>query len=129
MALSITNSFDNFERALGLRAKRAEVLAYNISNADTPGFKARDFDFAAAMRRTPNASHPRISHSHHLGASGIASEIELSYRVPLQPSLDQNTVETHIEQAKFMDNAVRYQAALNLLNGHIRHLLTAATGR
>ena len=34
--------------ALKLRAERQQVLASNIANADTPDYKARDFDFNAA---------------------------------------------------------------------------------
>ena len=57
----------NFDSALGvhadallLRGKRAEVLANNIANADTPNYKARDFDFAAMQRDGPsqNGSDP-----------------------------------------------------------------------
>ena len=132
MALSLTDSFGVFERALELRALRAEVLGNNIANADTPGYKARDLDFAEAMRgRAPGAAARRLGTTqpgHHPGG-GRWSAVELGFRVPLQPSLDQNTVETHIEQAAFTDNAVRYQATLTLLNGRIRHLMTAITGQ
>ena len=46
----------NFQQALGIhpqtlavRAKRAEVISSNIANADTPGYKAKDMDFKAAL--------------------------------------------------------------------------------
>jgi flagellar basal-body rod protein FlgB len=51
------------------------------------------------------------------------------YRVPGQPSLDGNTVETQVEHAAFMDNAVRYQASLNFLDGRIAALRLAIRGQ
>ncbi|HXK55597.1 MAG TPA: flagellar basal body rod protein FlgB, partial [Gammaproteobacteria bacterium] len=43
--MKFDNAFGVHEQALKLRSRRAEVLAGNIANADTPGYKARDFDF------------------------------------------------------------------------------------
>lgn len=45
----LTESLSLYSKAIGLRAQRQQVLASNIANADTPGYKARDFDFQAAM--------------------------------------------------------------------------------
>lgn len=62
----MTDAIDFHGNALQLRAKRQEVLSSNIANADTPGFKARDFDFASAFR---NAT----SHSGAMTAPGAGS--------------------------------------------------------
>src|SRR5450830_1258938 len=37
------------QEALNLRARRQEVLSANIAHADTPNFKARDFDFSSTL--------------------------------------------------------------------------------
>ena len=50
MALSFDKAFGVHQYTLGVRAKRAEVLSSNIANADTPGYKARDIDFAQALQ-------------------------------------------------------------------------------
>ncbi|MDH5189950.1 MAG: flagellar basal body rod protein FlgB, partial [Gammaproteobacteria bacterium] len=47
---------------------------------------------------------------------------------PSQPSLDGNTVETHIEHAAFMDNALKYQASIQFLSGNIKGMMTALRG-
>jgi len=46
----MTDALDFHGKALQLRASRQETIASNIANADTPNFKAKDFDFAAALR-------------------------------------------------------------------------------
>lgn len=115
------NSLRTFETALTLRAQRAELIGANIANADTPGYKARDIDFSAVMAK--GAEHGPRSGAH----SG--TDVAIGYRVPTQSSLDENTVETHVEQSAFTDNAIRYQATLQLLNGRLRHLTTAVTGQ
>jgi len=118
-------------QVLELRARRMELLSANIANADTPGFKARDIDFAAAMEAAGGEQRALAqTHERHIGsgaAGGIGSEP--LYRVPSQPSLDGNTVETQREHAAFMDNAIRYQASLQFLDGRISSLRTAIRGQ
>jgi flagellar basal-body rod protein FlgB len=107
-----------------------ELLSANIANADTPGFKARDIDFAAAMEAATGQQRALAqTHERHIGTGAAAgSGNEPLYRVPSQPSLDGNTVETQREHAAFMDNAIRYQASLNFLDGRLRGLLLAMRG-
>lgn len=122
----------NFDRqALDLRHERQKVLASNIANADTPGYKARDFDFTSAMSRAlengsadGGLSLSRTS-SRHIAASSANTAMDLKYRVPDQPSLDGNTVNMDVERSQFADNSVRYQAALTLLNSRIQGLKSA----
>lgn len=125
-------------QVLALRSQRLEAISANLANADTPGYKARDIDFRAAMAAAGNgaAALPgarlRRTHDRHLdgaGASGSgAAAAPLRYRVPSQPSADGNTVETQREHAAFMDNAIRYQASLTLLDGRIKSALRTLRG-
>lgn len=118
-------------QVLALRSQRMELLAANLANADTPGFKARDIDFAAAMRAAEGSqSGLARTHARHIANDGGAGDgAEPLYRMPSQPSLDGNTVETQREHAAFMDNAVRYQASLQFLDGRISSLRTAIRGQ
>jgi len=121
--------------ALALRSQRAEVLANNLANADTPHYKARDFDFKSALAKAQGQSpinSVRLVNTQpgHIAANAGAGRIdtELQYRIPSQPSLDGNTVDTQIEQAEFAQNAIQYQTSLTFLSGKIRGLLTAIRG-
>jgi len=121
-------------QALTLWGRRNEVLAANIANSDTPNYKARDIDFAATLGRTrANSLHMTTTHSAHQsvgGAGGGAGRNgELLYRIPHQPSLDGNSVEADVEQAKFGENALRYQASLMFISGRMRSLRAAIAGR
>ncbi len=49
MNQTLDSLFTYYQTAMNLRSHRQEVLASNISNADTPGYKARDFDFGKAL--------------------------------------------------------------------------------
>ena len=118
--------------AMSLRAERQQVLANNIANADTPQFRARDFDFAAELESSLSADKSlrgmtlATTSEHHLRASsGAGSTRELLYRVPDQPSLDGNTVDMDRERAQFADNSVRYQASLTFLTNRLQSLKTA----
>jgi len=117
MATDINSYLGVHAQALRLQAKRTELLASNLANADTPGYRARDIDFRAALA---DAGHPQA-------AANLDAAVK--YRVPLAPSLDGNTVDVQMEQAAFAENAVRYQATLTILNARLRGLLTAITGQ
>ena len=105
----LDRSFGLHADALRLRAHRVEVLATNIANAATPGFKARDFDMKAAL------------------AAG-AGPATARFRVPVQASLDGNTVELATEQTAFARNALDYQASLSFLSGRIQTIMAALRG-
>ncbi|MDZ3995118.1 flagellar basal body rod protein FlgB [Pseudomonas sp. Teo4] len=119
--------------AMSLRAERQQVLANNIANADTPNYRARDFDFAAELASSLSEGRPgnggmalATTSQRHLRASfSTASSRELLYRVPDQPSLDGNTVDMDRERAQFADNSVRYQASLTFLNNRLQSLKSA----
>ena len=115
-------------QALALRARRAEILATNLANADTPGYQARDLDFRAVLAGVGAAAPVSVTDPRHLGGADTDSDYAVSYRVPLQASLDQNTVDVQAERAAFLDNAMRYQASLTFMNGRIRGLLAALRG-
>jgi len=134
MALSLDNVFGIHEQALRLRAQRTELIASNLANADTPGYKAKDIDFDSAMRNAMSGAAPETigmrttnaAHMQDLSGSGLDSWIK--YRVPHQPALDGNTVESHIEQAAFARNAMEYQATLQFMNNKSKSLMQAIRG-
>ncbi len=123
MAIGLESVFGMHEQALHLRAERNEVLAQNLANADTPGYKARDFDFAQALERATGAGSNRVeletTNNRHIDPGRQPGDPEMQYRTPMQPSLDGNTVETDAEKAAFGENATRYQASLMILNRKI----------
>lgn len=131
---NLDSVFGMSAQALSLRAQRTELLSANIANSDTPGYKARDIDFAAAMRNASGEQDAMLrTHAQHFSAAGTVNAsgtaVEPMYRVPGQPSLDGNTVESQREHAAFMDNAIRYQASLTFLSGTINSLRTAIRGQ
>jgi flagellar basal-body rod protein FlgB len=120
--------------ALKVRGQRTELLARNLANADTPGYKAQDLDFRAALAAASGADKPvamRATDTQHIGAGNSAADApaSLKYRTPLAPSLDGNTVDVQMEQAAFAENAVRFQATLSFLSARFRGLMTAITGQ
>jgi flagellar basal-body rod protein FlgB len=135
LRIGIDNALGIHPEALQLRSQRTEVLARNIANADTPGFKSRDLDFRAvlAAQTSKSSGGPQAplqrTHSQHMQDSTIQSHAaDLGYRIPLMPSLDGNTVESQVEQAEFAENALQFQASLRFLNGKFTGLMTAIRG-
>lgn len=114
--------------ALSLREKRNDMLASNIANAGTPGYKARDIDFDRELARQVGDSPLRKNDSRHMDDVAGTSDADVQYRVPLNPSLDGNTVELSVEQMEFSENSLRYMTTLSFLNRRISGLMTAIRG-
>jgi flagellar basal-body rod protein FlgB len=115
--------------ALTLRQKRMEILSSNIANAATPNFKARDIDFEGAFQQAmTGVDKLTTTNTIHMTATSGGQNPETLYRMPLSQSLDGNTVELHVEQLKFAENATRYEASLQFLNDRIRGLRSALRG-
>lgn len=117
------------EIALGLRGYRQQLLASNIANADTPGYKAVDIDFQVALRMartTMQGGSVKLSATAegHLSTPATTqySSIPLKYPVPQQPSIDGNTVEMDVERAKFTENALMYQFSMDRVGGHYKDM-------
>lgn len=131
MPINFDSALGIHARALLLRSRRNELLASNIANADTPGFKARDIDFRRVLSDATGSevSLARTS-PQHLGMESDAGieGAELLYRVPNQPSLDGNTVDPDLEKSAFAENALRYNASLTFLDRKFRGLLLALKG-
>ncbi len=126
MISRLTDSLDFHAQALSLRAERQRVIAGNIANADTPGYKARDFDFAAALRAATGSSSAGDNIARDvMGTPGSRPEPVLRYAVPSQTNLDGNSVDMDRERAAFADNAVKYESTLRFINGSVRTMLDA----
>lgn len=118
-------------QALKLHSRRSEVLASNIANADTPGYKARDFDFREVLKSEMSGStRMATTHTKHIQTDkGLVSSGQLGYRVPTQANLDGNTVDSQMEHTAYAENALEYQASLRFLSGTIRTLRKAIKGQ
>lgn len=122
------------QTALNLRAARQELLASNVANADTPNYKARDVDFASALRNAMGGTSEELpvvqtSPAHMAGAAGESiMGAPVMYRRPLQPSADGNTVDMDVERAQFADNALRYEASVMFVSAKLKGILSAIQG-
>lgn len=111
-----------WEKSLSIYAKKLELIASNIANADTPHYKARDIDFKAALNQAMAQPEAPLR-------SGQQSRLALQndlfpamYRVPAQPSADNNTVDMDVERAAFADTAIRYEIAVQKVSGEYKEI-------
>ena len=140
----LTDSMQFSAEALKLRARRQEVLTSNISNVDTPNYKAVDFDFKSALKAatgdkdgmgTPSnpslgngAGALALTHKGHItgkGNGGMSTAEMLQFRRGNNAAIDGNSVDIDRERAAFAENTVKYEAALRAINGRISTLKQA----
>jgi len=125
MTPTLTATLDFQGQALLLRAERQRLIAGNIANADTPGYKARDFDFASALRAATGDAAAGAGIAAGVMTRGGRVQPTLRYALPAQTNLDSNTVDMDRERAAFADNAVKYEATLRFINASVRTTLDA----
>ncbi len=126
----LTQVLDFQSQALMLRAERQRLVASNIANADTPGYQARELDFANSLRAAtsarPAGAVPAATHAaHDIEALGADERPGLLYARHSQDAVDRNTVDLDRERATFADNSVKYEATLRFINGSVRSMLDA----
>lgn len=134
MAISFDKALGVHEQALQVRTARAELIANNLANSDTPNYKAKDIDFRQVLQdqtklNAPSQITPSRTHEGHQSfAETAAFPDAMKYRNPMQPSIDGNTVDEHVEHAAFMENALAFQTSFTFLNSRFKGLMTAVRG-
>jgi flagellar basal-body rod protein FlgB len=138
MLSGIDQQLGTLRNASNLRAYRQEVLASNIANADTPNYKARDFDFSAALENAKagrtgfaiaKTSARHLSAQDSSGLGKVPAGVNVLYRTEYQANADGNTVNMDVERSAFAENAVQIEAALTFIRGQLAKLQTAITGQ
>ena len=140
---AIDQLFSLHGQSMQLRSRRAELLAANLANADTPNYKAQDINFEKIMRQTHGQKHGNGAQSAtpissinmvttqarhiHPGMLG-SNSFDVQYRIPQQSSLDGNTVNTDIEKSEFTENAMRYQISITFLSKKISGIIRTLKG-
>ena len=127
--------FQFSQAAMNLHAYRQQLIASNIANADTPGYRAKDVDFASALKdaraaadgkpQMPQLRQPAANLS---GEKNVPLNAPVLYRSAVQRSADGNTVDIDVERAQFAENSIRYEAQLQFISGQIKTLLSAIQG-
>jgi flagellar basal-body rod protein FlgB len=98
----------SLERYMGLLSARQKLVASNIANADTPGYKTRDVDFAAELARAQDGAPP--------------VDVEVS---GLRLKNDGNNVSVDREARLLAENAIRFNMASSLARAQVRMIRTA----
>ena len=130
MPINLDKAFGLHDDALLLFERRTQLIAENIANADTPGYKARDIDFDAALQNASKESgiNLRTTNKGHISLQQSRFTADIQYRQPEQSAADGNTVDTQKEKAAFAENSLRYQTTLNFLTRRISGLKSAFRG-
>ena len=124
----LDSAFAFTERTLAVRGQRMEVLSKNIANADTPNYKAQDVDFRSVLKGTQLPTAMNATQKGHISESKMISEASLFYTTPLNSSVDGNTVELSVEQAKYGRAAAQYQATLRFIESDVTGIRKALKG-
>ena len=99
---------DNIERYMDLVSMRQKLVASNIANADTPGYKTQDLDFQTAFKSVLDGGTPEP-----VAVSGLTTKN------------DGNNVDLDRESRLLAENALRFSIASNLMKGQITQVKEA----
>lgn len=121
--------FGMAERSMQLTEDRAQLITTNLVNSSTPGFKAKDIDFYDVLKNAGQSGQKLlVTNANHIGTGDGISGEQLKYRIPMQMSMDGNTVDPEIERKNFLENSVRYQVSLTFIQNKTAELSKAVKG-
>jgi len=126
----ILKDIDYYTKSALIHERRAKVIASNLSNANTPNYKAKDIDFRQAINEAQQVSIQDLTRTdtNHLSDPSVRSAMELKYRVNTQPSLDNNTVDSQLEKTAWSENSLRFMASMTFLESEFQKLKTVIKG-
>lgn len=120
------------ERTLDLRSERHRVIASNLANEETPGYRAAELSFLDQLRSAYRGRVPVVlaaTHARHFGLSGEPGFGAVAGKLSEVPAgdlpLDDNSVNLELEMAKLSDNVMQYNAAATILSRKFQALLNA----
>lgn len=117
------------EKALAVTEERASLLSSNLVNSSTPNYKAKDIDFQKVMQSANNSETLLTTNAKHIQSSNsLASGAQVQYRVPMQTSMDNNTVDPEIERKNFLENSIKYQVSLTFIQSKTEQIMKAIKG-
>jgi len=128
--------FDFHQTSLNLCAKRQEILAANIANADTPGYKSIDFNFSSELskitkKNTINKTSVALkttSLNHLHGKNNSSLFIETVPIMTNKIKIDGNTVDMNRERIEFLKNSLKYESSLAFLKNEIKNIMSVLKG-
>jgi flagellar basal-body rod protein FlgB len=118
-------------RTLDLRGARQRVIASNIANEETPGYRATDFNFLDSLQAAQRGQGPvtlAVTQGKHFGMRGDGLQRvvgKLSEAPAGDLPLDANSVNMELEMAKMSDNAMQYNGAATIMAIRFRQLMGA----
>ncbi len=130
MLADISKNIGLYKTAMDLRVQRQQIIASNIANADTPQYKAKDFNFSAAMteamsgRQQGDLRLAKTASRHIDGSAGMGSGY-LQYRTEKQSAVDGNTVDMDVERAAIAENSMHYELLTRLVSDKFSGLRSA----
>lgn len=131
MAKLFDVSFTLLQKSMDFRTKRNILLASNVANLETPGYKARDLVFENALGKAMKAQLPgplRVTNAKHMdGNRALPLDMvrpQLIRTSTSDAALDGNTVNLETEMAKLAENQIAYQAYTQMISQKFQALKT-----
>lgn len=120
------------QRSLDLRSARQRVIASNLANEETPGYRASELTFVDQLQSSHKGRLPIVitaTQSRHFGVHGPQGVQAVTGKLGEVPAgdlpLDANSVNLELEMAKLSENAMQYNAAATILAKRFTSLLSA----
>ncbi|GAA0486386.1 flagellar basal body rod protein FlgB [Alkalibacterium sp. m-11] len=107
------------KNALNASSMRQEMISSNISNVNTPGYKAKRVEFEDVLKKTMDGSAMRSTHDNHFGVSDLSAvSPQIKEQTGNRVREDGNNVAIDTEMAELSANAIYYQALTTQLSNH-----------
>ncbi|SDB88570.1 flagellar basal-body rod protein FlgB [Pelagirhabdus alkalitolerans] len=119
----------NLEHGLNYATKKNETIANNISNIDTPNYKAKDVEFKSLLdSEMRNGFHANRTNERHLDFGSGSSDFRVTSNRNTRYNHNGNNVDVDKEMTELTNNQIYYQSLVDRMNGQFNDLRTVING-
>jgi flagellar basal-body rod protein FlgB len=128
----VDNTMQTVKFALDGLAKKQEMIGHNLSNADTPGYRAQNVNFEGALNRALQGEASiklAVTNSQHMAATSSPDQIQVSNRLGGSSRADGNNVDIDVEMTQMSETVMKYMTLSQLISKKFLLLRNIAVGR
>jgi flagellar basal-body rod protein FlgB len=126
MEVHMLNDYTKFVNDLSVNLDsmmlRSKLIASNVANVDTPGYKSRDINFQDILSESMGSMKLKRTDPRHLGEMGISNRMKEIVEDPNPGRPDGNNVDIDDEMLKLTENNIQYNAAIQFVSRKIKQV-------
>ncbi|MFD2638267.1 flagellar basal body rod protein FlgB [Piscibacillus salipiscarius] len=123
-----SDTIHNLEQGLNYSSTKNKVIAQNLSNVDTPNYKAKDVSFKKQLEHAQNSFQAKRTNENHIPFGHSDQVIQIREKNGVTYNHNGNSVDIDKEMTELAENQIYYQALVERINGKFNSIKSVLNG-